>query len=91
MFGPEVRGENLAVASKRAEDLLAMVGLSDADLQRKIQTPAGVAITSWKWLRAMAEHEAHHRGQIYLMLGMLDVPTPPLDGLTAEEVRARSV
>jgi len=66
-------------------------GLSDADLQRKIQTPAGVAITSWKWLRAMAEHEAHHRGQIYLMLGMLDVPTPPLDGLTAEEVRARSV
>ncbi|HEY7637253.1 MAG TPA: DinB family protein [Gemmatimonadales bacterium] len=66
-------------------------GLSDSDLQRKCQTPAGVAMTTWKWLRAMCEHEAHHRGQIYLMLGMLEVPTPPLFGLTSEEVRARSL
>jgi uncharacterized damage-inducible protein DinB len=65
-------------------------GLSDADLERKCQTPAGVPITTWKWLRAMVEHEAHHRGQIYLMLSMLEVPTPPLYGLTSEEVRARS-
>jgi uncharacterized damage-inducible protein DinB len=65
-------------------------GLSDADLERKCQTPAGVAITTWKWLRAMVEHEAHHRGQIYLMLNMLEVPTPPLYGLTSEEVRART-
>jgi uncharacterized damage-inducible protein DinB len=65
-------------------------GLSDADLERKCQTPAGTSITTWKWLRAMVEHEAHHRGQIYLMLGMLEVPTPPLYGLTSEEVQARS-
>jgi uncharacterized damage-inducible protein DinB len=65
--------------------------LSDADLQGKVQTPAGTAITTWKWLRAMVEHEAHHRGQIYLMLNMLEVPTPPLYGLTSEEVRARSI
>jgi uncharacterized damage-inducible protein DinB len=65
-------------------------GLSDADLARKCQTPAGTPITTWKWLRAMCEHEVHHRGQIYLMLGMLEVPTPPLFGLTSEEVRARS-
>jgi len=64
--------------------------LSDADLQRKCRTPAGTAITTWKWLRAMVEHEAHHRGQIYLMLGILGVPTPALFGLTSEEVRARS-
>jgi len=64
----------------------------DADaLQRRCLTPAGTPITVWKWLRAMVEHEAHHRGQIYLMLGMLGVETPPLYGLTAEEVRARSV
>ena len=69
----------------------AIIGcLTDADLTRKCQTPAGVAITTWKWLRAMVEHEAHHRGQLYLMLGMLEVPTPPLYGLTSEEVRARS-
>lgn len=64
--------------------------LSDADLQRKCLTPAGTPITTWKWLRAMVEHEVHHRGQIYLMLGMLQVPTPPLYGLTSEEVKARS-
>lgn len=65
--------------------------LSDADLQRKCLTPGGSPITTWKWLRAMVEHEAHHRGQIYLMLNMLGVATPPLFGLTAEEVQARSV
>jgi uncharacterized damage-inducible protein DinB len=69
----------------------AIIGsLTDADLTRKCQTPAGTPITTWKWLRAMVEHEAHHRGQIYLMLGMLEVATPPLYGLTSEEVRARS-
>jgi uncharacterized damage-inducible protein DinB len=66
-------------------------GLSDADLERKCQTPAGSPITTWKWLRSMVEHEAHHRGQIYLMLNMLEIPTPPLFGLTSEEVRARSL
>lgn len=69
----------------------AIIGaLTDADLQRKCQTPAGAAITTWKWLRAMCEHEAHHRGQLYLMLGMLDVSTPPLYGLTSEQVRELS-
>ena len=39
----------------------------------------------------MFEHEAHHRGQIYLMLAMRGVKTPPLYGLTSEEVIARSI
>ena len=47
---------------------------------------AGVPITKWKWLRAMVEHEIHHRGQLYLYLGLLGVTTPPLYGLTSEEV-----
>jgi uncharacterized damage-inducible protein DinB len=64
--------------------------LSDSDLLRKCRTPAGSEITTWKWLRAMCEHEVHHRGQIYLMLGMLGVAAPPLFGLTSEEVHARS-
>lgn len=66
-------------------------GLSPADLERKCTTPEGSPITVWKWLRAMVEHEIHHRGQIYLYLAMLNVPTPPLYGLTSEEVRERSV
>jgi len=65
--------------------------LTDAQLGEKCRTPADTPITVGKWLRAMIEHEAHHRGQIYLMLGMRGVPTPPIYGLTSEEVRARSV
>ena len=41
-------------------------------------------------LAAMAEHEAHHRGQIYVMLRLCGIDTPPLFGLTSEEVRKRS-
>ena len=65
--------------------------LSDARLAEKCQTPAGTPITVGKWLRAMIEHEAHHRGQLYFILGLRGVPTPPIYGLTSEEVQARSV
>lgn len=74
-----------------AESLEIFSRLTDDDLQRKCQTPDAAAITTWKWLRLMTEHEIHHRGQIYLYLGLLGVPTPPLYGLTSEQVRARSV
>jgi uncharacterized damage-inducible protein DinB len=73
------------------ESLSIFRGLSPEDLTRKCVPPGGSPMSVWKWLRAMIEHEVHHRGQIYLMLGMLDVPTPPLYGLTSEEVRNRSV
>jgi uncharacterized damage-inducible protein DinB len=65
--------------------------LGDAGLTAKCATPDGSKITVWKWLRLMMEHEIHHRGQIYLYLAMLEVPTPPLYGLTSEEVQQRSV
>ncbi len=74
-----------------AESMALFRELTDEALERKCMTPAGNPMATWKWLRAMIEHEAHHRGQIYLMLGMLGVPTPPLYGLTAEEVAARSI
>jgi uncharacterized damage-inducible protein DinB len=56
------------------------------DLNGECRTPDGVAMTTWKWLRAMVEHEVHHRGQIYIYLALLEVPTPPLYGLTSEQV-----
>lgn len=81
----------LAFVRRMHEEAMALFRtLSDADLRVKCITPAGVEITVWKWLRAMVEHEVHHRGQIYLMLGIVGVWTPPLYGLTSEEVRARS-
>lgn len=69
-----------------ADSLDIFAQLSPADLQRKCTTPKGAQITTWKWLRALCEHEIHHRGQIYIYLGILGVQTPPLYGLTAEDV-----
>ena len=74
-----------------AESRALFAALTDARLVERCATPAGTPITVGKWLRAMIEHEAHHRGQLYLMLGMRGVTTPPIYGLTSEEVRARSV
>ena len=73
-----------------AESMQIFNALTDEDLTRKCMTPGGVELRVGKWLRSMTEHEAHHRGQIYLYCSMLDIPTPPLYGLTEEEVARRS-
>jgi uncharacterized damage-inducible protein DinB len=56
------------------------------DLNGECRTPDGAPIKIWKWLRAMVEHEIHHRGQIYVYLALLEAPSPPLYGLTSEQV-----
>ena len=74
----------------REEALEIYRSLTPEALAGRCTTPAGTSITTWKWLRAMIEHEIHHRGQLYLMLSMLGVKTPPLYGLTEEQLRERS-
>jgi len=86
--GREAVGELLD--RSHAESVAIFESLTPADMLGKSLTPAGSEITTAKWLRAMVEHEAHHRGQIYLMLGLLGIETPQLFGLTEEEVRRRS-
>ena len=73
------------------ESIEIFASLTDEDLLKKCLTPAGTPITTWKWLRAMIEHEAHHRGQMYTYLGILGIKTPPIYGLTAEEVEEKSI
>jgi uncharacterized damage-inducible protein DinB len=73
-----------------AEAVEIFDALTPEDLRSKCRTPAGSPITVWKWLRAMVEHEAHHRGQLYLMAGMRGVSLPPLYGMTEEEVAVLS-
>jgi uncharacterized damage-inducible protein DinB len=73
-----------------AESMEIFGRLSDEDLKKRCVTPAGAAIEIGKWLRALVEHEIHHRGQIYVYLGVLGAGAPPLVGLTSEEVRAKS-
>jgi uncharacterized damage-inducible protein DinB len=74
-----------------AESMELFRALTPEQWTGKSLTVAGTSITTWKWARAMIEHEAHHRGQLYFMLGLLGVAAPPLFGLTEPEVLARSV
>jgi uncharacterized damage-inducible protein DinB len=76
---------------KHAESIALLRELSEADLQAHCKTVAGTPITTWKWLRAMIEHEVHHRGQLYVLLALLGVPTPPLYGLTEPQVKELSI
>ena len=71
-----------------AESMQEFGSLTPDLLNAKCTTPAGAQLTTWRWLRMMPEHEIHHRGQLYTMLGMLDVPVPSLYGLTAAQVIA---
>ncbi len=64
--------------------------LSPERLEAKCSTVGGIEMRVWKWLRLMVEHEIHHRGQLYGVLGQMGVPTPPLYGLTEPQVRERS-
>jgi uncharacterized damage-inducible protein DinB len=85
----ESREDILALMEKlHGESMDIFSKLTDADLHRKCATPAGTEIQTAKWLRAMVEHEIHHRGQIYLYLGMLGIQTQPIFGLTSEQVRS---
>ena len=73
-----------------AQSMEIFRSLTDEDFEKKCMTPGGVELRVSKWMRSMIEHEVHHRGQIYMYLGMLDIPTPPIYGLTEEEVKRRS-
>jgi uncharacterized damage-inducible protein DinB len=74
-----------------AESMAIFEKLREEDLLAPCQTPTGAYLAVWKWLRAMAEHEAHHRGQLYLMASLRGRHVAPLFGLTEEEVAARSL
>jgi uncharacterized damage-inducible protein DinB len=93
--GPEIASGIDAVAGLmdrlHDESCAIFASLAPEQLRAPSLTPAGTPLATYKWLRAMVEHEAHHRGQIYFMLGLSGVAVPQLFGLTAEEVRARSV
>ncbi len=81
----------LALLDRLHEESVAQFRALTPDmLAAKCATPEGTKLTTWKWLRMMPEHEIHHRGQIYTMLGMLDVPTPALYGMTSAQVKSKA-
>lgn len=88
--GPELGDDYQSImeffhrAHRETCDIIA--NLSDEDLRENVLTPTAVAISRMKWLQLLAEHEIHHRAQIYIYLNMLGIKTPPMYGLTSEEL-----
>jgi uncharacterized damage-inducible protein DinB len=66
-------------------------GMTEEDFLKKGMSPEGKPVTAWRLLRAMVEHEAHHRGQMYVYLGILGVPAHPLYTLNEPQLRGLSV
>jgi uncharacterized damage-inducible protein DinB len=60
--------------------------LSEADLSKTIVTASGRPTTIRNFLRALIIHEAHHRGALCIYLNLLGVQTPPIYGVTAEDI-----
>ncbi len=73
-----------------AEAVSIFRGLTSEQLEARCMTVGGSEMRVWKWLRLMVEHEIHHRGQLYELLGQMGVEVPPLYGLTEPEVLMRS-
>jgi uncharacterized damage-inducible protein DinB len=76
--------------NSRIESLEIIKSLKDEDLKGMCLTPANTEITRSKWLMMLAEHEIHHRAELYIYLNLLDVKTPPMFRLTSEEVHKLS-
>jgi uncharacterized damage-inducible protein DinB len=92
--GPELadgRDAVLAFLDRLHDESMPLFrALTPEQLAGKCTTPGNTQMTTWKWLRMMIEHEVHHRGQIYSLLGMLDAPAPSLYGMTVAQVQATS-
>jgi uncharacterized damage-inducible protein DinB len=93
--GPELAEGKAAVLDhlERMQDETTEIiaALDPEALRARCKTVGGIDVTVWKWLRLMVEHQIHHRGQLYELLGSMGVETPSLYGLTEPEVRARSL
>jgi uncharacterized damage-inducible protein DinB len=84
--------ENVIAYMERmhAESMDIFRGMSDEDFKKKGITPDGHPVTAWRLLRAMIEHEAHHRGQIYVYLGILGADVHPLFTLNEKQLKSIS-
>ncbi len=90
---PEITGGRTLVEfldAMHAEAMQQLQTLTPEQFAGECTTVAGAKLPIRKLLELMSEHEIHHRGQLYVYLAMLDIPAPPLYGLTEGEVKERS-
>ena len=59
----------------------------EAEMETEIE---GTETKIDNFLRALIVHEIHHRGALCIYLNLLDIKTPPIFGLTEEQVIQKS-
>lgn len=60
------------------ESLTLLRSMSEAELDRPVQTVNGADVPVWRWLQMMVEEEAQIRGQIELLLAIAHAQRSPL-------------
>lgn len=74
-----------------AESVAIFKSLKAKDLTRKVTTMNGTETDLGSFLSALFVHEIHHRGALYIYLNMIGVKTPPVFGITEEQVKQFSI
>lgn len=69
------------------ESVAIFQSLKDHDLKKTIHALNGKEMELGQFLRALIIHEVHHRGALYIYLNLLGVKTPPVLGITEEQVK----
>lgn len=72
------------------ESVAIFKSLKDEYLDHKITTVNGAQTSLSNFLRALVVHEIHHRAALCIYLNLLDIQTPPVLGLTAEQIIEKS-
>jgi uncharacterized damage-inducible protein DinB len=76
-----------ALESSAAALRVALEGTPDAWLQRKVaMIDSDGALSGWRVLMMMVEHDIHHRSQIDTYAGMNGWPVPDIYGRSAETI-----
>jgi len=66
------------------ETLSIVARLNDKDMDSYCRSPGGIPVQKEQWLWMLAEHEIHHRAELYIYLNILGKTTPPMYGLSSE-------
>jgi uncharacterized damage-inducible protein DinB len=86
--------ESWAVTRARLDDvhreqMNRLAALPDAQLVRKVADLDGGAMSAWRFLMAMVEHEVHHRSQLDSWLTLAGAEAPQIYGYKMEDVVAK--
>ncbi|NIR48630.1 DinB family protein [candidate division KSB1 bacterium] len=87
-LGADLRGALSYLRKMHSESLDLLSNLGYSDLQQDWHTPTGKVVKAWQFLRAMCEHEIYHSGELDFNLSLLGIATPPLFGISLEQLIA---